>query len=426
MASSGGLEPFQENKIIILNSTIFENRAGFPSEAEYAEKSGGDSYSKFLAKEALADPYPDAFVDSVKPGVVGVKNASCFICGVKPGTTADHVDGNCEVMEGCAGTTARQTLDSAQGLTEQELGFPGRDFLPGAATTDAPPEQEVKGELPDLYFLWYDVTVHCLSTNTEVDDASITENCLSADYVKRILRAYIEMDDLDQGYDLTISPQNVYGAVESVLGAEDPLLVDLKIAMTPQWNPGCQGWTKYDVQFSTQDRSMRAKLAAVMDAMVADPTEISQNIVQNADKTTDLQPCSVTVDKKADTRFPSISHMPAFQPSTRSKIGPDIVVSDGVSIVPADEVVPGKTYQIFVQNFPKGSKVLVQLVTGAKSTGPVIGTIDEFDDNGTSEVITWTAPSTLDPTKRYYLKAFSERIPALFANSQIMRGRLLG
>jgi hypothetical protein len=365
----------------------------------------------------------------VQPGKVAAVNASCFLCGVKPGTTYDHVgmpdNSTCEVQEGCTGATPRATLDAAQAKTDQDLGYPGRDAMPGVATMAGPGSEVLGSELPDLYFLWYDLTVYCRSTNTEVDDGSIMENCLSADYIKRIVRAYVVISDggLDQGYDMAVDPTAVHGSIKSVLGGDDGMLTDLQIAMTPAWNPDCQGYTAYDLQFTTQNAAVRAKLAAVMDAVAEDPTELSQNIVQNADTTTELQPCSVTVAKKADQRFPSISNMPAFQPSTRAKVGPDVVVSDGSSIVPTDEVIPGQTYQIFVQNFPRGSKVNIQLVSGRKDSGPIIAVIDNFNDDGTSEVITWTAPSTLDPTLRYYLRASSDRVPALFANSQILRGR---
>jgi hypothetical protein len=426
VAANGGFDP-ELNKIVIIDSTSFENRGGFPSQAAYDAQGKGMSYGEFLAKDALANPFPAATINSVQPGKVSVKDASCFVCGLKPGTTADHIDaGNstCQVEEGCSGSTPRAALDSANAKTEQELGFPGRDFLPGAATMD-PPDKEVEGDLPDLFFLWYDLTVYCRSTNTEVDDGTIMENCLSAGYVKRIVRAYLELSDgtLDQGYDMTVDPTAVHSSVKSVLGANDPVLLDLQMAMAPQWNPDCQGWTVYALQFSTQDAGLKAKLAAIMDAVVADPTEMSQNIVQNADKTVELQPCSVRATKKTDTRFPSIHHMPAFQPSSRSKVGPDVVVSDGSSIVPTGEIIPGQTYQIFVQNFPRGSKVNIHLVSGRKDTGPIIATIDSFKDDGTSEVVTWTAPTTLDPTQRYYLRASAAAVPALFANSQILRGR---
>jgi len=426
--ANGGVDPAL-NKIVMLDSTVYSSRGGFPTEAQYESQGKGLPYGKFLAKDAMANPYPPAAINSVQPGKVAAINAGCFLCGVKPGNTADHVtmadNGTCEVQEDCTGATPRATFDAAQAKTDQELGYPGRDALPGVASMEAPDIEDSREELPDLYFLWYDMTVYCHSTNTEVDDGSIMEDCLSADYVKRIVRAYVVISDstLDQGYDMAVDPTAVPQAVKSVLGADNGVLTELQIALTPQWNPGCQGYTTYDVHFSTQNAAVRGKIAAVMDEVAADPTELSQNIVQNANTTAELQPCSVKVNKKADQRYPSINNMPAFKPSSRSKVGPDVVVSDGTSIIPTDEVTPGQTYQIYVQNFPRGSKVNIQLVSGRKDSGPIIAVIDSFNDDGTSEVVTWTAPSTLDPTQRYYLRASSDKVPALFANSQILRGR---
>lgn len=426
MEANGGFDP-QLNKIVMLGSTDFESRGDgrFPTQAEYDLNGKGVPYAKYLAQDALANPYPPATINSVQPGKVLVKNGDCFLCGLKPGSTAERVDedSTCQVEEGCSGATALDTLYAAQAKSDQELGFPGRDFLPSSATMDAPAVDPKVKDLPDLNFLWYEMTVYCRSTNTEVDDGTIMENCLTADYVKRIVKAYIELDGLDQGYDITTSPTAIHSAVTGLMGGDDPVLLDLQMAMLPAWNPGCQGHTKYGLQFSTQFPSLKTEIAKIMDGVVADPTEMSQNIVQNADKTKELQPCTIKVEKKADMRFPSIGNMPAFQPSSRSKVGPDVVVSDGRSIVPADEVVPGQTYQIWVQNFPRGSKVNIQLVTGRKDSGPIIATIENFSDDGVSDVITWTAPSTLDPTQRYYLKASADKVPALFANSQVLRGR---
>lgn len=428
MEANGGFDP-ELNKVVMLGSTSFESRGDgrFPTQAEYELNSKGTPYAKYLAEDALANPYPPATINSVQPGKVTVKNTTCFLCGLKPGTTADHVDADseCEVHEECAGETPLQTLAAAQSKTDQELGFPGVGYLPSGATMDKPAVNPEVKDMPDLHFLWYDMTVYCRSTNTEVDDGTIMENCLTADYVKKILAAYISLDGLTQGYDMTVSPTAIHGAVTGLMGPDDPVLMELQMGMVPEWNPDCQGHTKYQLQFSTQFPDLKTEIAKIMDGICEDPAEMSQNIVQNADKTAELQPCSISMAKKASIRFPSIEHMPPFQPSSRAKIGPDVVVSDGKSIVPADEVSPGKTYQIWVQNFPKASKVNIQLLMGTQTSGPVIATIENFSDDGVSDVITWTAPSALDPTQRYYLKAAADKVPALFATSQVLRGRLV-
>ena len=439
----GGLDPELDNKIVMLNTTTYEKgvamtESAFPAgDASLSKLGGPATYGKFLARAALQQT-PTAVSSGVAPGKVTTKGASCFLCGSKPGMTAEHVDlgqSTCVVAEGCQGNTARATLDAAQAMADDDLGFPGVGFLPSAsqsAKLAGLDGAEDTDDLPDLYFLWYDMVVYCKSTDPYTDDSTIMENCLTAQYVKNIVQGYLELEPgLDQGYDLVVSPTAVHGAVKGLLNTDqlgardDPLLLDLQMAMAPAWNPDCQGWTKYEVQLSSQDAAVRARLAKVMDEVAADPTDMSTNIVQNyKDTATDLQPCSVSVSKKTDTRFPSIKRMPAFQPSARAKVGPDVVVSDGKSIVPADQLVAGETYQIFVQNFPRGSKINLQLVSGRRQSGPIIATIDDFNDDGASEMVSWKAPATLDPDTRYYLKASPAAFPSLFANSQLLRSRL--
>ena len=76
--------------------------------------------------------------------------------------------------------------------------------------------------------------------------------------------------------------------------------------------------------------------------------------------------CIRFMTEKGEQRFPSFKTMPAYTPSLTSVLAPDVTLADDVSIEPIRNVLPGATYKIYVQNFPKGSKVEVRLLQGLK------------------------------------------------------------
>jgi hypothetical protein len=159
-----------------------------------------------------------------------------------------------------------------------------------------------------------------------------------------------------------------------------------------QENQECQGWTKYDIQVMCTNATAEQHVLDVFEAFVEDPSDLQTTILANwepSEDTDDVEPCGITITEKAEQRLPSIKTMPAFRPSETSITAPNVAISDGVSIVPANKLEAGKPYTIFVQNFPKGSKVNVKLLSGLKIDGPVVATINSFDDDGTSE-ISWT------------------------------------
>jgi hypothetical protein len=89
--------------------------------------------------------------------------------------------------------------------------------------------------------------------------------------------------------------------------------------------------------------------------------------------------------------YPAFKAMPSFKPSKKFVLGPDMVIADGVSIEPVKFLTVGETYTVFVQNFPKGSKIDLKLMSGVANDGPIVTTIASFDDDGVSEV-RWTVP----------------------------------
>jgi hypothetical protein len=69
--------------------------------------------------------------------------------------------------------------------------------------------------LTETWMLWHELVVYCHSSDAETDDSSITGNCLSADYIKEVIKGYILMDSNKNEYQIAVSDANVHAAVDA-------------------------------------------------------------------------------------------------------------------------------------------------------------------------------------------------------------------
>ncbi len=324
----------------------------------------------------------------VRPGLISANNSDCFLCNVGPGNTADHIGGpgNCEVKDVCGSSNnPAEIYATAQEATAMNILPPSVNKAIGNVDVDGNPI------IPNTWILWHELVVYCTSSDSETDDSSITRDCVSADYIKDVIKGYILLDSDKMEYQIAVSEGNVHAVVDAF---PDPTLEDLKAGVAPAWNQECQGWTKYDIRIVASDPEVEQHILDVMEAFVEDSTDLQTTILENSDPSADLQPCGITIMEKGETRVPSLQKMPAFTPSRRFTLGPDVVIADGVSIEPVKFLTPGETYTVFVQNFPKGSKIDLKLMAGLATTGPIVASIASFDDDGLSEV-RWTVPKDI-------------------------------
>jgi len=408
------VDKLKDSSIVLVDSTVYEATGSQPVSRTFFSDGIKSSQDPYAMAASLRDP--DA-TDVTAGAVAAADDAQCFLCDVGPGETEEHADGDgiCEVAQGCKGTDPLDSWEKATERTDQDLTFPQMDFLPGMR------KDQTEQGLPDTYFLWYEMTVYCYSQDEATVDSTITSGCLSEPYVKDIITAFVD-DDLDGGYDLAIAATALHAAALSFLPDDDMAAQGLNEAMRPAWNPECQGWTKYNIQFTTRENSMYVDLQKMFDAVVASPGDMGITMVDNYDRTLDVQPCEVSMIKKSNIKYPSFKKMPAFFPSKRGNLGPDVVVADVGSIVAADKIEAGKTYHIFAQNFPKGSNVQLSLMSA--DADPVqVASIPNFDDNDVNSV-EWTAPLDLDEDTRFYIKGAPAAFPNLFGNSQLLRSNM--
>jgi hypothetical protein len=206
----------------------------------------------------------------------------------------------------------------------------------------------------------------------------------------------------------------------------------LPAAMQPEWNPECQGWTKYNVYMTANDKVVGDSLAERWRAIVSDPADFEATLLQNADAAAPIKPCSITVKTIGAATYPSLKNMKGFKPLTSglAPVGPSVTVASDAAIAPVAEVAEGQAYKVYVQNFMKGAKLSLQLVKGLDRSGPVVASIESFEDGGEPGTgagmteLLWTPPAGLKALEKpgeinkYYLKASVDSFPALFANSQ--------
>lgn len=389
--AAGGIDPSLTNKVVVLQSTITKRQMLNPPHPSQfrgrrmQEHLGG--YAGILA-DGLVDMDLGDHEAVESPGLISANNSDCFLCNVNPGNTADHMGGPgaCEINDVCGSSSnPAEIYTSAQNATAMDIRPPYMDRSMEKVDADGNPI------IANTWMLWHELVVYCRSSDPQTDDSSIQSDCVSADYIKDVIKSYIIMDSTKNEYQIAVSDANIHAAVDAF---PDPTLEELKAGVTPDWNQECQGWTKYDIRLVASDPEVEQHILDVMESFVEDPTDLQTTILENADPDADLQPCAITITEKGETRIPSLQKMPAFKPSDRFTLGPDVVIADGVSIEPVRFLSPGETYTVFVQNFPKGSKIDLKLMDGLASAGPAVASIASFDDDGVSEV-RWTVPEDI-------------------------------
>ena len=388
--ATGGIDPSIDNKIVVLQTTIMEGKGKsfippHPDKFKSAElKARWGGYAKILG-DGLVDYTGGDFNKGKdgsgggraleegdgqavwRPGTISANNSACFLSRVKPGSSsADHIGGpgKCEVNDETEeGDNPLSALLNAQRVTTTNIMPP--------ATELAIPKTDANGqpEMPNTWLLWHELVVYCESKDPETDDASITQDCLDKDYLKEVIKSFIALNATTQEYQITVGQSGLHGAAQLdnfKPDADGASITELKTAITPAWNPDCQGWTKYDIQVSATVPASEQLLLDVFQEFVADPSDLSDTIIENWGNTTDVQPCGITIVEKGEQRYPSFKAMPAFKPSTTQLMAPNVVVADDTSIIPVQKLVPGEQYKIYVQNFPAGSKAEVRLLQGLK------------------------------------------------------------
>lgn len=424
-AQNAFFSPEGRSKLLVLQTymedrkqTIVEDPALFQT-TELKDYWGG--FAQILADGIVGGNRDKAGIKRVAPeiskGLISVNNTDCFLCNVQPGVTAEHVSGpgTCEVSDACQGDSPMETFQAAKASTDQDISFPGMMALPRKLQKDD------SSDLPDVWLLWHEMTVYCRSVDPTVDSASITDGCLSQEYVKTVIRAYLGQDNQGE-YQLAVASTGIHDSVKPLAGEE------LQQAMAPEWNPDCEGWTKYNVYITANDKDVEEQLLAEWRDIVNDPTDLEATLLQNADANAKVKPCSIALKRVGVANYPSFGNMKGFKPlsSGMSLAGPSITLASEKAITPISKIIEGETYKMYIQNFMKGAKINIHMVKGLDRTGPVIASISDFNDNdgdGITE-LAWTAPLGLKgkeqegDVNKYYLLANVESFPALFANSQ--------
>ena len=437
MDATGGLDPSiaKNNKVVVVQTTLLEGRshsftAPHPDAFKSPELEGRwGGYAKILA-DGLVEIQDKKAQESTRtlgsvkggsggyqPGLISANNSECFLCSVHPGRTLDHVGGPdaCETSEACDADNPVDAYVQAQGLTNLNI-MPPPGALPGVSGW-------ANASLADTWLLWSELVVYCQHRDPGEDDASIERDCLTKEYVTEVLKSFIALNATDgTEYQITLSQGGLHPVATLStfhLEHEDSAMSELRSRLAPAWNPDCQGWTKFDVQVTASESEAEQHLLDVFEKFYEDPTDLRLTLIENWDPSEDIQPCGAVMTEKGEHRFPSIETMPAFRPSLTGSLGPDVTIADGVSITPPRTLVPGETYKVYVQNFPAGTKIILKLLAGLEQDGPVVDTIESFDDDGISE-LAWTAPRDVDfSPKKYYLQATPAAFPVLFGNSQV-------
>ena len=384
--AAGGFDPRIENKVVVLQSTITNKQLVTPPHPRQfrgrrmQEHLGG--YPKILF-DGLVDMDDREAV--VSPGLISANNSKCFLCSVKPGNTAAHVGGpeECEISEECDAEAPAEAFAQAQSKASFDLTPPVA--FPAMGNAEEAP-------LPDTWMLWNEVTVWCRPMTADAAGAA----CLTPEYVKEIVKGFVRFNATTNDYQISVAPVGVHG---SAANFTDAAVTELSSVLEPSMGPdqACSIGTKYDVRVMATEPAVEQHLLDVFEEMNADPSDLQQTLIDNWDLegVAAVEPCAAAVVEKGETRIPSIKKMPAFKPSEKLVMGPNVVVADDKSIVPLTKLVPGETYKVYVQNFPYGSEVSVKLLSGFSLDGPTVATIKSFDDDGTHEV-DWTVPADMD------------------------------
>lgn len=324
-------------------------------------------------------------MQEVQSGLISANNSKCFLCSVKPGNTAAHVGGpdECEISEECESESPAEAFAQAQSKASFDL-TPPLAFPAMGNAEEAP--------LPDSWMLWNEVTVWCRPMVADAAGAA----CLTPEYVKEVVKGFVRFNATTNDYQISVAPVGVHG---SAANFTDAAVTELARILEPVMGPdqACSMGTKYDVCVVATDPAVEQHLLDVFEEMNADPSDLQQTLINNWDPegVAAVEPCTAAVVEKGETRFPSIKKMPAFKPSEKLVMGPNVVVADDNSIVPLTKLVPGETYKVYAQNFPCGSEVTLKLLSGFSLDGPTVETIKSFDGDGTHE-LDWTVPADTD------------------------------
>lgn len=424
-AGAGYSVDIPRSKLLAIDNSAVEivtGKGGLPDSRLFAApefKNYVGGFAKLLADGLV--PLGDGFKSQdarINYGKIWTNNTDCFVCNLPPFPTADHVSGpggqgQCETSDLCGGSTVAESLASAElaAKTTDLNDFPGLSLVP--LDLDGPDQ---KLALPSTQVHVYELTLYCESTDPTVQTASLRgAACISDDYLKSLLRAYT-LPGYEADYALTATPQQIHKAVQH-LDEDGGLQASLAIPKL-EGAGACEGFTKYAVYLTTQEEAVNALLTQEWAALEKDATELTATLAENVGPAAKLRPCHVTVTATSKATVPSSDNMPDYKPSVNNIIGPAISVGKAGSIVPVSDTEAGETLKLYIQNFPKGAPILVQLSNGGigKVGGPVVASLASFDDDGFAE-LEWTPPADLAPGK-YFLMAFQENFPALFANSQ--------
>jgi len=429
-------DPAGKSKLIVIQSMLEEGKQvviedATPFEAKELKQYWG-GLAQILADGAVTQGRGKV-LETTK-GTIFVNNTNCFICSVGPGTASEHMTGpsSCVVSDACseaetpaaafasAEEAAKAAAVAAGGDAKPfDLSFPGMSGLSGGSLGRKLAEGEI--ELPDVWMLWHEMTVYCHTTDPSLDtQGMIDEGCVSEDYVKDIIRAYLGPAYTQDDFQLAVASASVHDAVKSLV--EEPLAA----ALAPERHADCEGWTKFNIYITASDPAVEKALTEEWEAIVDDPSDFQTTLLQNSDATAKIKPCTMLLKRVATAKYPSLQNMKGFKPLNNgmSLIGPSLTVASEAAIVPVTELVEGQTYKLYVQNFMKGSQINVYLIKGLERTGPVVATIADFDDSKGMVESEWTAPIGLEGAssggkeQKYYLTASVGNFPALFANSQ--------
>lgn len=396
-----------------------------------------------LAKRAAAEASSSSSTvaeSKPSPGLISVNNTDCVLCSVAPGATADHLGGleSCHVSDACAAADSPMAAVEAA-RAAAPAGFDVSSGVPGlsALSKREDVDEEAMEELPGVWMLWHELVVYCRPTDPAVQSSSsITDgtSCLSATYIKDIVRAFLGPEHADD-YQLAVASTELPAAVKPLVQADVGLLAALAMQPPRREDAGCQGLgAKYNVYMTANDREVEEYLTREWQAIVADPSDLEATLLQNAPVETSssssnkVTPCAIAVKRAGVAKYPNLQNMKGFKPLTSglAPVGPSVTLASDAAIAPVAEVTEGQAYKVYVQNFMKGAKLSLQLVKGLDRSGPVVVAVESFeeeDESGMAELM-WVPPPGLKEREqrgqinKYYLKASVDSFPALFANSQ--------
>jgi hypothetical protein len=179
--------------------------------------------------------------------------------------------------------------------------------------------------------------------------------------------------------------------------------------------------TAYDVRVVAQSAevadNVRDTLSNLSEGSASELTLVLQDVLDDSKDKTVVCGCSVRVT--ADVSVPSEPQ--PWRPSASSSMAPSLSLGDGRSPTPPSSVSVKKGYSVFVSNFPDGHDLVVKLIRGTDSTGPIVINLAKFKDRGYAEA-KWVVEEASLPTDgskgdSFYLYAFSKALPALFATT---------